>query len=79
MTRPDLRPPPNDHGPSEVADPNGPDGRAQVADQIAGTALELANCARAAGLTALAHLLEAAALEGAAEAEARRWPADAAG
>jgi len=50
-----------------------------VAENIGFAALDLARCARAAGLTALGYLLECAALEAGAEAAARKWPVDASG
>jgi hypothetical protein len=50
---------------------------AKAAEYIGLKALELAKCANAAGLTALSHLLESAALEAGALAVERRWPDDA--
>ena len=46
--------------------------RAKTAEEISAQALELAKRARAAGLTALSHALEAAALEAATVC----WPGD---
>jgi hypothetical protein len=51
-----------------------PQDRVKTAEEISWKALELAQLARAAGLTELCHLLESAALSAAADAEARRWP-----
>lgn len=50
--------------------------RAKAAEDISWSALELAQRARAAGLTALCDLLESAALNAAAEAATARWPQD---
>lgn len=49
---------------------------AQIAEDLGVAALELAKRARAAGLTAIGHLLETVALEAGAEAATRQWPAD---
>jgi hypothetical protein len=46
--------------------------RAKIAEEISAQALDLAQHARAAGLTALSHALEAAALEAATVC----WPGD---
>jgi hypothetical protein len=49
---------------------------AQIAEDLGMAALDLAQKARAAGLTTLAYLFESAALEAGAEAAAARWPSD---
>ena len=51
-----------------------PHDRVKTAEEISWKALELAQHARAAGLTELCHLLESAALSAAADAQAGRWP-----
>ena len=64
--------PPSVHGPGRDQDvyaAAAPD-RARTAHEISAQALALASRARAAGMTALSHLLEAAALE----AVTRRYP-----
>jgi len=53
-----------------------PRARVKTAEDISWQALELAEQARAAGLTELCHLLESVALSAAAEAAASRWPED---
>jgi cytochrome oxidase assembly protein ShyY1 len=53
-----------------------PHDRVKTAEQISWQVLDLAQQARAAGLTELCHLLESAALSAAADAEAGRWPRD---
>jgi hypothetical protein len=50
--------------------------RAQAIEEIAAQVLELIDIARAAGLTNLSHLLEAAVLEAASQASTARWPGD---
>jgi len=49
---------------------------ARIAEDIGIAALDLAQRARAAGLTAVGFILESAALEAGAAAAAARWPAD---
>ncbi len=49
---------------------------AQIAEDIAAAALDLAKRAREAGLTTVGYLLETVALEAGAEAVTARWPAD---
>jgi len=49
---------------------------AKIAEDIGIAALKLAKRAHAAGLAAIAFLLETVALEAGAEAATRRWPAD---
>lgn len=48
--------------------------RANVAEEISLQVLDLAQRARAAGLTELCQALESVALSAAAEAETTRWP-----
>jgi hypothetical protein len=49
---------------------------AQVAEDIGMAALDLAERARAAGLTTIGYLLESVALEAGTQAAAARWPSD---
>jgi hypothetical protein len=53
-----------------------PHDRGKTAEAISWQVLELAQQARAAGLTELCHLLESAALSAAADIETGRWPQD---
>jgi hypothetical protein len=52
------------------------DAGAGAAQEIGMAALDLAQRARAAGLTTLGYLLEGVALEAGTEAAARQWPLD---
>jgi hypothetical protein len=54
-----------------------PNDSAKIAEDIGIAVLDLAERARAAGLSNVGYLLELVALEAGAEAAARRWPADA--
>jgi hypothetical protein len=53
-----------------------PSDGAKLAEDIGIAVLDLAERARAAGLSNIGHLLELVALEAGAEAAAKRWPAD---
>src|SRR5579863_2805937 len=59
-----------------AADEAAPIDSAKVAEAIGMAALELAQRARAAGLTTLGFMLESVALEAGAESSAQQWPAD---
>jgi len=61
------------------ADEPAPIDRAQIAEDIGMAVLDLAERARAAGLTTIGYLLESVALEAGTQAAAARWPSDGSG
>jgi len=78
MSRARLPPCPADADTHPAADRTSPRDGAQVAEEIGMAVLDLAERARAAGLTKIGYLLESVALEAGTEAAARRWPSEAA-
>jgi hypothetical protein len=75
MSRPSGKPSPSTDSAGGAGDSPSAE-RAKVAESIGLQTLALARFARAAGLTAIGDILEAAGLEAAAEAAASRWPSD---